>query len=360
MTNEQKEKFLNYDFYNQNSEKVHDLFVDYLRQLEEKTKGRSELNDTCYRVLHHIQPRFDGGLDDAPNRVLLHQYEHGLIHLFRYSWKKLSTDLNAFSSACLTDEQLERRQNLTPSEKTLQARERTTQNPEWQQTYGALGRQNRTGPPAVTPLLRRAGAIAGSKYQWQNARRRTDVFTWFLCTLTLGFKNSVNNIIVWVIPDSDPKKHTVVDIATFLFEHPVHIQTSAVDVPRDRRSNFSQLFRGTRQNMWNWSLYGIQLTHTELLFANLSLKHLRSFFADTFFNLFQGNVQNMDVLKANLKQHYFSQPNMVLDDVVFENLFDLVQQFTEMYKSFFPELVTEWKTNSGLNDLFKDRQGITD
>lgn len=358
--------FLDLSFYNNNPKKVHDLFASYVQQLDQTTGGRPDLDNTRYRVLHHIQPRFEGGTDEIENRVLLHQHQHALIHLFRYSWKKISTDLNAFSSACLTNDQLKRRQSRVPTQSTIEARKKTTQNKEWQATFGAKGRMNRTKPPTVTALLRRSGSEAGNQYQWINARSRANIFSWFLCTLILGFQNIINTKVVYISPDSDPEKHTVTHIAKQLFSHPVHIETEGVDVPNSRLSNFSQIFRGERQSMWNWRFYCIQIEDIAFILTNTNLRNLRCFFADVFFCVSKSDVVNIPVLKFNLKNSYsfeFTKNNV--DDemdyeIVFEYLFESAKQFTEMYKSFFPEAVSSLSKNNVLSELFQYSNGVND
>ena len=363
-------------FYNKNPQTVHHMFVKQVQKVDEETGGLPELKNTVYRVLHHIQPRFDGGTDVLENRVLLHQYQHALIHLFRYAWKKLPRDFNAFSSACLTKDQLEKRSPSTPSEASLEARRKTVQNAEWQASAGARGRLNRTSPPAATPALRRSGSKAGKKYQWQNGRTRADVFVWFLCTLTLGFKNVVNQEVLWIPPDTDLKKHTVTDVCQALVSNPMHTETGGIGVIRTRLSNFSQLFRGERQIMWNWKLYGIQFLNTSFVFSDTTtLETLRSFFADVFFDLLSSDSPNIQELKLKFKKYYLSskvsyadtcvslrltKEDNIGDDETFECLFEGILEFTQMYKAIFPEFEKNWVEDSPLVKLSKFCNNVND
>ncbi len=340
-------------FYQTHSEYIHTVFAQYVRDLESITGGRADLGNNGYRVLHHIVPRFDGGTDVMENRVGLHQYEHVLIHLFRYSWKSLSTDLNAFSSACLTNDQLLRRSSAEPTDAQLEARRKTTQDPNWQQTFGALGRANR-GKPSITPSLKRAGSVAGQAFQWVNARARTNIFTWFLCTLPLGFKNTQSNEILWISPDPAPENHMVSKVAETLLTSPEHFQARGVQVLPERLSNLSQLFRGERMSMWNWSLDKIQVDGLLFSLQAEKLGLLRSFFADSVFLIFNSTAANFDPLKALLKTFYCSSTiNSIGSEETFEKLFKVIQQFTTDYKTYLPKVVGNPTKASVLVELYK-------
>lgn len=343
----------NSSFYQTQAEHVHNLFAQYVRQLAASTQGRAELANTNYRVEHHIIPRFDGGTDELQNRVLLHQYEHGLIHLFHYSWKKLSTDLNAFSSACLTEDQLIQRSAVQPTATTLAARKKTTQKAIWQQTSGALGRARR-GKSTTTPLLVNSGSVAGQAFQWVNARARTNIFTWFLCTLPLGFKNIQSNQVLWVPPDPNPENHTVSKVAETLLTSPEHIATGGVSVPQSRLSNLSQLFRGERSSMWNWSLDSMKVD--DLIFSVQSgkLALLRSFFADSLYLVFNSNSTNFQSFKAQLKTFYCSSSSDNIGSVdMFEKLFQQIQQFATAYSTYLPKVVADQGKAAVFLELYK-------
>lgn len=117
---------------------VHQSYASFLKFLEKATGGRIEIQNIDFRVVHHILPKFAEGTNEESNRVLLHQYEHALIHFFCFLLFKNSWDLNAFSSACLTEEQVKRR-NKGNLETQQIARKKTVLNPEWQATFGRKG-----------------------------------------------------------------------------------------------------------------------------------------------------------------------------------------------------------------------------
>ncbi len=274
-------------FYDQHAERIHDLFAEHVKNLDVRTGGRPELDATpFFRVLHHIIPRFDGGGDEESNRVTLHQYEHALIHLFRYSWKKDFKDLNAFSSACLTQDQIERR-NRPVSQNSLRAWEKTTRNPEWQKEFGSKGLAKRV-PPVSSSLQRRKAAEAAKQTQWQNSRQRVNPFTWFLCDQELAFEN-VNNstqgssTIVWIFPNQDPKQRTVTNIAEILTNHPIHNTTNSPIVAKEKFSNFAEIFRGERNMKWGWKFHALRIqnqtyllkTSEDLLQLKVALRGLR-------------------------------------------------------------------------------------
>ena len=63
---------------------MHAKYADYLVAFNNKSKGRPDLDNVPWlRANHHIIQMFDNGSDTPENKVLLSQYEHGLIHLFQ-------------------------------------------------------------------------------------------------------------------------------------------------------------------------------------------------------------------------------------------------------------------------------------
>ena len=260
LSEEMQELLLSPESYKQYSKTLYFSYASYLKNLDNATGGRPELDNTPFRCLHHIVPKFDGGGETAENRCHMHQHEHALIHLFRFSWTPNTNDLNAFSSACLTDDQLKRR-NYSQSPGSIEARKQTTQNPEWQANVGKKGRLNRR-PAVVSPLQRRVNSQTGTKNQYGNSRKRVNPFTWWLCDQELSFRFNSTSNIVCIKPNSDPKKRTVANIAEQLLA--VDINTST-PVKRNTYSNFAAIFRGERNEKWGWSFHSIKIG-TEVYF----------------------------------------------------------------------------------------------
>lgn len=330
LTADLQDLFCKASFYEAYPEKVHSLFVTYLKNLDNVTGGRPELDDTNLRVLHHIVPRFEDGSDELDNRVMLHQYEHALIHLFRYSWKKMIRDLNAFSSACLTNEQLERR-NTSLTGKTLEARLKTTLNPEWQKTVAAKGRENR-GTPVISPLQRRKAAETGGKTQWRNARKRVQPFTWYLCEQSLAFQNVKDPQVVWMLPDDNPEKRTVASIAEKLTQHPIHVKTKSPTVSKNLLSNLAMIFRGERNVKWGWSFYAISIDgYTHSLRGTVALLTLKRAFATVFLS-FYGQAAEQPDLKPRFLNRLESSFERSFLEVFFEN----VKTFSKTYEELVP------------------------
>jgi hypothetical protein len=264
--------------YKQYSEILYFSYASYLKTLDNETGGRPELDNTPFRCLHHIIPKFAGGGETAENRCHIHQYEHALIHLFRFSWTPQTNDLNAFSSACLTKDQMERR-NYSQTKGSIQARKKTTQNPEWQATQGRKGLLNRR-PPIVSPLQRRANSLTGTKNQYGNSRKRANPFTWWLCEQELCFRFVSTGEIVCIKPNPDPKKRTVANIAEQLLGIAINTTTN---VNRNTYSNLSVIFRAERREKWGWSFHSIKINEETYLIQNTDdLKRLEIALATLF------------------------------------------------------------------------------
>lgn len=258
LSKEMQELLLSSKNYKQYSNTLYFSYASYLKTLDNNTGGRPELDNTPFRCLHHIIPKFDGGGETAENRCHMHQNEHALIHLFRFSWTSNTNDLNAFSSACLTEEQLKRR-NYSQSLGSVQARKQTTQNPEWQATFGKKGRLNRR-KAIVSPLQSRVNSLTGTKNQYGNSRKRVNPFTWWLCDQELSFRFNSTGDIICIKPNSDPKKRTVAHIA----EQLLNINTTMA-VNRNAYSNLSIIFRAETKEKWGWSFHSIKI-NTEMYF----------------------------------------------------------------------------------------------
>nr|QJA13783.1 putative site-specific DNA endonuclease [Chaetophora sp. FACHB-2423] len=237
LSEQMQELLLSDKNYKQYSKTLYFYYASYLKTLDEDTGGRPELDNTPFRCLHHIVPKFDGGIETAENRCHMHQHEHTLIHLIRFSWTPNTKDLNAFSSCCLTEDQLKRR-NYSQTEGSIRAQKQTTQNPEGQANVGKIGRLNRR-PAIVSPLQRRASFLTGTKNQYGNSRKRVNAFTWWLCEQELSFRFNSTGEIASIKPSSEPKTRTVAQIA----EQLLVINTTIV-VNRNAYSNLSIIFRG--------------------------------------------------------------------------------------------------------------------
>lgn len=330
-----QERFLNPSFYQTRAEYVHSLFAEYVQTLDKTTGGRPELDAQAhFRVLHHIKPRFENGGDELENRVFLHQYEHALIHLLRYSWKKRSRDLNGFSSACLTEDQILRR-NLPTSQASQDAYAKTTRNPEWQASHGRKGRENRS-TPVPSPLQRRKVAQVGEQTQWSNSRQRVIPFTWFLCSQVLAFKNDKSNTLVWISPPLDLQERTVTNIAKVLVQHPLHRETNSPEVLEKLYSNFAELFRGTRKMKWNWRFYALRLGDHETYSLHpvtdpSNFGQLQTAFATLFFALYQKRATvDLQQLKSSFCREFDADFTASFLEALFQSVDEFVQNYEEI------------------------------
>lgn len=213
----EQEEFSSLSAYSAKMQTFHNLFVDYLEKKDRTTGGRTDLTlEMC--VIHHILPKFEGGADSVENCVRLSQYEHAFVHLLRYSWKKLSKDLNAFSSACLTEDQIQKRQNTNLNPNSERARDNTVRNPEWQETFGRKGwetaAKNRKGKPYDLSLKQEANVSkVGKTYQFSNSRVRANPFHWYLCSQIILLKDRISNKLLKVNSSQNPQEQTAASIA---------------------------------------------------------------------------------------------------------------------------------------------------
>lgn len=270
------------------------MFITYLSFRNVESGGRRDLDKTFWKVEHHIIPRFAGGSNEQTNRISLHQYEHALVHLFRYlsfSPRANSKDFNAWSSACLTEQQISDRQNIQ-NQKRLQGYEKTTRNTEWQKIQGLKGIQNsaqsRTGRSTSSELQRRINSETGKQTQFLNSRKRVSPWTWFLCQQKLTFQNGEENICT--VNVSCPKqKQTVRHIVSYLKNQ---FPNCSIPEEEKRYSNFGALFRLEKQKMWNWSFVSIGIevstdNFVEFPFETDSEKHsLYELFCTFFYYLY--------------------------------------------------------------------------
>lgn len=158
-----------------------DTCIDYLRRIQ---GTRNDYQDRRHMFSqHHIRPRFEGGDDSEENRVLLHRYEHALIHLLRWLCTDSRRDLGGFSSAMRTEENV-----------LAAARVRAINPP---RTAGI-------NPPPPAPSARKKQAVTGRVIQYRRnlrergldpttghqrrTRVRADPFTWFVTTLPILFE----------------------------------------------------------------------------------------------------------------------------------------------------------------------------
>nr|YP_009773688.1 putative HNH homing endonuclease [Uronema confervicola]QIZ74188.1 putative HNH homing endonuclease [Uronema confervicola] len=323
-SNEQTQLLLLEEYnYLKHAETIHNMYATFLKNLDNTTGGRPELYNTVYQVVHHIIPRFEGGSNEQNNRIQLHQYEHALIHLFRFSWKQSSSDLNAFSSGCLDDDQLSRR-NRPELSSVENARAKTTRNPEWQATAGARGRANRS-KPALTPALQRSGSKAGKQYQFENARQRVNPFTWLFCEFTVGFKNIATEEIVWVEPNEDPKSRTVAFIAQFL-----STKNPSQPIPEKQVSNLSVLFRGERPTKWGWSLYGLKFDTNLVELTRSEISLLEKAFATVVVYTYRDSPVNEEILRNSFNKRFSTVFTSVSSDILFTKMYLFMQMYLEL------------------------------
>lgn len=331
------------NFFLEHAETVHDGFASFLKNIEQSTGGRSEILDTAFRVVHHIQPKFDGGTDEESNCVLLHQYEHALIHLFRFLCFKNSRDFNAFSSACLTVDQIQRRNKGTLETQNI-ARQKTVLNPEWQATSGRKGVERsaelRRGKSNASALSRRANAETGRMFQFQNSRKRVHPWTWFLCELPLTFTNEKCREHIELVPHTNPTNRTVTYIVSTLKRM---FPQSSIPETSERYSNFAELFRFEKGSYWGWMLVGFQIDGLFFGFETLEKKkHFYAFFATLFYAFYRSHDGSLVPLTGEQKQLLkerllsFFQPllNCSCDDLSI--LYEEIEHFLEFYQENVP------------------------
>jgi hypothetical protein len=335
--------FFTDNFFIENASLLHENFAIFLKKMEHSTGGRSDIENSSFRVVHHIQPRFEGGTDDESNRVLLHQYEHALIHLLRFLWLQHSRDLNAFSSACLTPEQVERRNNGNTETQQI-AQEKTVLNPEWQATSGRKGvdrsAEIRRGKSNASALSRCASAETGRKFQFVNSRKRVHPWTWFLCEFPLTFTNSQFDKRIEIVPHAEAGKRTVTYLVSTLKR--LFPQSSIPETP-ERYSNFAEIFRFEKGMYWGWVLAGFQIDGVFFSFETIEKKKkFYAFFATLFYYFYRSSESSLVPLTVEeqflLKERMLSlfQPlfNFSFDELSI--LYEEIQNFVEFYKECVP------------------------
>lgn len=349
LSTENQKLFSNVSTCLNNWETIHNLFARYIQDRDIDSGGRPELDNTIWRVVHHIVPLFAGGANDRTNKVHLHQYEHSFIHLLRYLWKKNSIDLNAFSSALLTQEQIAARQGIlstaSRSRRKAAAREQTVLNSDWQKTYGQQGVQQsralRLGRSTSSPLQRRKNSETGKKTQYLNSRSRVSPWTWYLCEQVLIFKNQKMESTFQAIPDENSKNRTVAFIVKKIKEA---FPNCSIPEEISGYSKFSEIFRFEKQTYWGWSLYCIQFFNleNEFLFQIPFLpegKVLFDLFATFLYFIYcaPNDLTSIEIeqLKENCYQTFHSQFSF-LTKTSFFILCSNIISFVEKYKQMIP------------------------
>ena len=256
---EVQKKMVQPSFYTTQIAFLHEAFVEQLCA-ESRKANRNDLQNE-FRVMHHIVPQFEGGTDASENCVFLHQYQHGLVHLFCFLWKKNSTDLNAFSSACLTQNQVEKRADFFNPKREL-AREKTVRNLEWQETFGRKGVENSVKKrkeflPYYSDTHRQNLAVAAKKTQPRAIAARISLWVRFLCQSKLTFQNVKTGEQVSFEQVGISENRTVVEIARALKQ-----QFPECAIPPTNGFKFAELFRLEKSQKWDWTFVSLTVEHS--------------------------------------------------------------------------------------------------
>lgn len=255
-------------FYKTHCAFLHEMFVEQLRALSRQA-NRSDMQSE-FRVFHHILPQFEGGTDAHENCVYLYQYEHSLVHLLRFLWKKNGKDLNAFSSACLTIEQVQKRGDFFNKNRE-KARDKTVRNTEWQEISGRKGieksvEKRKNFPTEFSDDHHQKLSDAARKTQPKSIRSRISLWSRFLCTCKLTFQNIKTSEKFSFEQVDISENRTVVDIARSLKE-----QFPNCGIPEKNEWKFAELFRLEKSKKWGWTFFSLTVENSgqcfEILFS---------------------------------------------------------------------------------------------